>query len=1083
MGVGMRKHAVTLAMCGYFFMGLAHGADTVQYGAAPAWVQPVARPQNDDAMAQAPAKVLLRNHQLKFTSTGSEAYTETFIRLQTAQGLQALGSLALPWKPDTDVLTVHKYQLLRGDKVVDIIADGQKFEVLRRENNLEYAALDGNLTAAIQASGMEVGDVVNIAFTIKRDVQLSTAPEFTLTGFGEMPISRVEVRATWDKSVALRWRATPEIEGIKETRSGNQIELKWAASNLAPLAQPGDVPARFWKERRISFSGYGSWNDISRKLGPLYSRAAQLSDSSALKAEAKVIAESSDEPVARLEAALRLAQERVRYVFLGMGDGGLNPAGADVTWQRRFGDCKAKSALLIAVLRELGIQADPVAVNTLVGDILSDQLPLLSGFDHVIVRAQVSGKTYWLDGAGSGSWRRADMALPNYHWGLPLTERGDGLLRMIAAPATEAQIETSTFIDAKAGLHTDAPFTAQVRMRGGAGTVVHAQLSALVPADREQALRNYWKREYDFVEVKTVAADYDEATGVETMSMTGTADMDWAGNSYVADGMRTGGRADFSRKPGINVDAPFAVQHPAYTLAKQRIELPAVGTFTIQGKDYDLALAGTHYLRHSKIENRIFTGESSARSLVTEIPAAEARAVEKQLNDMWRDRLEVVARGYTPTDADVAALRTRKLTDKANLVWRGNIFLDRGDMDAAYSDFDAAAKLDEKNAEALAHRGLAQYYRTNQALAKADFDAALAKDPKNAVALRGLGVWHRDRREYPAAIERLSASLQYDPENAFALGVRALSYTMIDENSKALLDAASAIRIQPDYVDMYDLRAWILTGEEDKAPAIRAVEAMLAANPDSLAARKSAARNYSRLGRYSEALAAMDFVIAREPSANNYLQRAETRDPADFAGRMSDADAALAKQPGFEPALTLRARLHSEAGNHKDAIEVYNSQLKVAAKMTQKRSLWTLRGIEYAKDGQQAASRKDFTAALSDDPDGDSYNNFCWMLATARVNLEEAMAACEKAIALAPKDPQYLDSKGFALLQLGRFDEAVAAYDGALATKPKLPPSLYGRGLAKKRRCQCDAGDADLKAGRLGDPAVVRNFAQAGLTP
>ena len=634
----MRKHAVTQAMCGCFVMGLARGADTVQYGAAPAWVQPIVQPRNDETMAQAPAKVLLRSHQLRFTSAGLETYTETFVRLQTAQGLQALGSLALPWKPDTDVLTVHKYQLLRGNQVVDILANGQKFEVLRRENNLEYAALDGNLTAAIQASGMEVGDVVNIAYTVRRDMQLSTAPEFILAGFNELPISRVEVRATWDKSVALRWQATPEVVGIKEKRGGNQVEVTWTATNLVPITQPRDVPPRFWKDRRITFTGYGSWNDISRKLGPLYSRAAQLTSGSALKAEAKAIAASSNDPVARLEAALRLAQDRVRYVFLGMGDGGLNPAGADVTWQRRFGDCKAKTALLIALLNELGIHGDPVAVNTLGGDMLGDHLPVISGFDHVIVRAQVNGKVFWLDGAGSGSWRRGDLALPNYYWGLPLTEGGDGLLRMIAAPASDPQIETSTYIDARAGLHTDAPFTAQVRMRGAAAAAVHAQLSTLAPADREQGLRNYWKKQYDFVDVKTVAADYDEATGIEAMSMTGTAEMDWGGDTYVTDGLRTGGRPDFSREPGINVDAPFVVEHPAYTLTKQRIELPAVGTFTTQGKDYDLKLAGTHYVRHSKIENRIFTGESSARSLVTEIPAVEARAAEKQLNDMWRTR-------------------------------------------------------------------------------------------------------------------------------------------------------------------------------------------------------------------------------------------------------------------------------------------------------------------------------------------------------------------------------------------------------------------------------------------------------------
>src|SRR5207245_7674926 len=41
--------------------------------------------------------------------------------------------------------------------------------------------------------------------------------------------------------------------------------------------------------------------------------------------------------------------------------GGLVPASAETTWSRRFGDCKAKTALLLAILHEFGIEAEPVA--------------------------------------------------------------------------------------------------------------------------------------------------------------------------------------------------------------------------------------------------------------------------------------------------------------------------------------------------------------------------------------------------------------------------------------------------------------------------------------------------------------------------------------------------------------------------------------------------------------------------------------------------------------------------------------------------------------------------------------------------
>src|SRR5262245_55950937 len=128
----------------------AMAADAVAYGPAPAWLKPVTLPKDDGSEADAPARILMRSYQLRFTPTSAETYIESWVRVQTPQGLQALGNIVLPWKPDTDLLTVHHCELIRGDKVIDSLADGQKFEVVRRENNLEYAALDGVLTAVLQ---------------------------------------------------------------------------------------------------------------------------------------------------------------------------------------------------------------------------------------------------------------------------------------------------------------------------------------------------------------------------------------------------------------------------------------------------------------------------------------------------------------------------------------------------------------------------------------------------------------------------------------------------------------------------------------------------------------------------------------------------------------------------------------------------------------------------------------------------------------------------------------------------------------------------------------------------------------------
>src|SRR5690606_20804732 len=144
------------------------------------------------------------------------------------------------------------------------------------------------------------------------------------------------------------------------------------------------------------------------------------------------IRNASNSPVTRTEMALALVQSRIRYVALAMGAGGLIPADAATTWSRRYGDCKAKTALLLGLLKELGIAAEPVLVNSALGDALPQRLPMVSAFDHVLVRAHIAGEHYFLDGTRQRDNSLARIATPHFIWGLPVMESGADLVSMIA---------------------------------------------------------------------------------------------------------------------------------------------------------------------------------------------------------------------------------------------------------------------------------------------------------------------------------------------------------------------------------------------------------------------------------------------------------------------------------------------------------------------------------------------------------------------------------------------------------------------------------------------------------------------------
>src|SRR4029079_10389972 len=60
---------------------------------------------------------------------------------------------------------------------------------------------------------------------------------------------------------------------------------------------------------------------------------------------------------ARTLAVIHKVQDDIRYFALSIAESSHRPAAPEVVLERRFGDCKDKSLLAVALLRELGIDA------------------------------------------------------------------------------------------------------------------------------------------------------------------------------------------------------------------------------------------------------------------------------------------------------------------------------------------------------------------------------------------------------------------------------------------------------------------------------------------------------------------------------------------------------------------------------------------------------------------------------------------------------------------------------------------------------------------------------------------------------
>ena len=78
-------------------------------------------------------------------------------------------------------------------------------------------------------------------------------------------------------------------------------------------------------------------------------------------------------------------------------------------------------------------------------------------------------------------------------------------------------------------------------------------------------------------------------------------------------------------------------------------------------------------------------------------------------------------------------------------------------------------------------------------------------------------------------------------------------------------------------------------------------------------------------------------------------------------------------------------------------------------------------------------------------------NNRCFQRGMENTQLEAGLEDCEASLRISPAHATTLDSKGFVLFRLGRFQEALAVYDAALKLDPKMAPSLYMRGQTRRK--------------------------------
>jgi lipoprotein NlpI len=171
-------------------------------------------------------------------------------------------------------------------------------------------------------------------------------------------------------------------------------KLDFEEQSIAEVTPEAATPVDYVAYRTLQFSEFSGWEDVVAWANGLF-QSDGVHDGELQGIVGRLRGLPTDEE--RVTAALEFVQSEIRYFSVSLGESSHRPAAPDIVIQRRYGDCKDKSFLLMSLLKEVGIESHPVLVRLGRRRALEKMLPGPHLFDHVIVQVVVDGNVFYLD--------------------------------------------------------------------------------------------------------------------------------------------------------------------------------------------------------------------------------------------------------------------------------------------------------------------------------------------------------------------------------------------------------------------------------------------------------------------------------------------------------------------------------------------------------------------------------------------------------------------------------------------------------------------------------------------------------------
>jgi transglutaminase-like putative cysteine protease/tetratricopeptide (TPR) repeat protein len=373
--------------------------------------------------------VLDDEESYSFDASSRSLYTEyTVYKVLTQQGAEGWSSISVTWEPWHQERPTIRIHVITPDYVVhDLDLKTLTDAPAQDEQSNIYSdrrVIRGPLPAVAP------GSVVEQEIVVRENTPYFSAGTVGRYFFGRVSVpvrhSRLAIEAPSSVPLHYVMQLLPDLQPQK-TESDGKVRIVFERGAIDSLETadsylPADMPAY----PSVAFSTGTSWQLVAGDYAAIVESKIKSGD---VKAVVEKLTRGKPSQLEKVQAISGYLDKEIRYTGVEFADAEIVPHSPNETLVRKYGDCKDKSTLLVAMLRAAGVPAYLALLNAGGRMDALAELPGMGFFDHAIVYVPGS-PDLWIDATD-------EFARPGQ---LPTSDQGR--LALVVRPETTSLVRT-----------------------------------------------------------------------------------------------------------------------------------------------------------------------------------------------------------------------------------------------------------------------------------------------------------------------------------------------------------------------------------------------------------------------------------------------------------------------------------------------------------------------------------------------------------------------------------------------------------------------------------------------------------------